>query len=64
MITSLDKSVGDVIESLEINGMLKDSIILFINDNGAPTDDLIFGHVNFGSNWPLRGVSELTKFTM
>lgn len=61
MLTSLDESVGSVIESLDKNGMLEDSIVLFISDNGAPADDPIWGYGNFGSNWPLRGV-RLLKF--
>jgi len=56
MLTSLDESVGSVIESLDNNGMLEDSIVLFISDNGAPADDPIWGYGNSGSNWPLRGV--------
>jgi len=56
MLKSLDESVGGIIESLDKNGMLKDSIVLFISDNGAPTVDLLWGHGNTGSNWPLRGV--------
>lgn len=58
MLTSLDDSVGSIIKSLEENEMLNDSIILFISDNGAPTEDLLWGHRNTGSNWPLRGVSK------
>lgn len=57
MLTSLDDSVGSIIESLNKNQMLEDSIILFISDNGAPSEDPIWGHGNSGSNWPLRGVS-------
>ncbi|XP_060839029.1 arylsulfatase B-like [Rhopalosiphum padi] len=55
MLTSLDESVGSIIESLDNNGMLEDSIVLFISDNGAPADDPIWGYGNSGSNWPLRG---------
>ncbi|VVC41236.1 Alkaline-phosphatase-like, core domain,Alkaline phosphatase-like, alpha/beta/alpha,Sulfatase, N- [Cinara cedri] len=55
MLTSLDDSVGSVIKSLDNNGMLENSIVLFISDNGAPADDPIWGYENSGSNWPLRG---------
>lgn len=55
MLTSLDDSVGKIIESLHENEMLKDSIVVFMSDNGAATDDPLWGHENFGSNWPLRG---------
>lgn len=57
MVASLDESVGAIIESLYKNDMLQDSIILFMSDNGAPTEDQLWGYSNFGSNWPLRGVS-------
>lgn len=56
MVTSLDDSVGSVIKSLDNNGMLENSIVLFVSDNGAPADDPIWGYTNSGSNWPLRGV--------
>lgn len=56
MLTSLDESVGSIVTTLDKNDMLNDSIIVFISDNGAPSDDPIWGHGNFGSNWPLRGV--------
>ncbi|XP_025194249.1 arylsulfatase B-like isoform X2 [Melanaphis sacchari] len=55
MLTSLDDSVRKIIESLDENEMLKDSIVVFMSDNGAPTDDPLWGHENFGSNWPLKG---------
>lgn len=59
MLTSLDESVGRIIKSLDDNGMLEHSIILFISDNGAPSDDPIWNMENAGSNWPLRGVCNL-----
>lgn len=36
MVSKLDESVGRVIEALEQNHMLDDSVILFMSDNGAP----------------------------
>lgn len=36
MVSKLDESVGRVIEALEQNNMLENSIILFMSDNGAP----------------------------
>lgn len=36
MVSKLDESVGKVIEALEENQMLDDSVILFMSDNGAP----------------------------
>lgn len=53
MVSKLDESVGDVIIALRKQGMLENSIVLFMSDNGAPS----FGiHSNKGSNYPLRGV--------
>lgn len=56
MVSKLDQSVGDVMAALRTKGMLHNSIVLFMSDNGAPT----FGvHSNRGSNFPLKGVSEI-----
>ena len=54
MVSKLDQSVGDVMAALRRRGMLDNSIILFMSDNGAPT---IGVHNNRGSNYPLRGVN-------
>ncbi|XP_033227923.1 arylsulfatase B-like [Belonocnema kinseyi] len=54
MVHALDESVGRTVRALQNANMLKDSIILFISDNGAQS----VGH-NVGSNYPLRGL----KFT-
>lgn len=54
MVSKLDHSVGEVIEALGNRGMLANSIILFMSDNGAPTSGFLS---NSGSNYPLRGVS-------
>ncbi|KAK3932621.1 Arylsulfatase J [Frankliniella fusca] len=55
MVRRLDQGVGDVVAALRARGMLQDSVILFMSDNGAPT----FGiHSNRGSNYPLRGMKE------
>lgn len=53
MISKLDQCVGDVVEALDRKGMLENSIIMFMSDNGAPT---IGVYATTGSNYPLRGV--------
>jgi arylsulfatase A-like enzyme len=56
MVSKLDESVGDIVHTLMETGMLNNSIIIFISDNGAPS---IGGFQNWGSNYPLRGVRKL-----
>ncbi|XP_069677744.1 arylsulfatase B-like [Periplaneta americana] len=53
MISKMDESVGRVVEALQDNGMLNNSIIVFISDNGAPTVGMFR---NWGSNFPFRGI--------
>jgi arylsulfatase A-like enzyme len=55
MIWKLDESVGRVVKALQISGMLENSMIVFVSDNGAPSVDAV-GYQNWGSNYPLRGV--------
>ncbi|XP_043275094.1 arylsulfatase B-like [Venturia canescens] len=57
MVSSLDDSLGRVVSALGFKGMLKNTIILFLTDNGAPS---IGKYRNWGSNFPLRG----TKYTL
>ncbi|XP_008547369.1 arylsulfatase B [Microplitis demolitor] len=57
MVSRLDESLGRVVAALGDKNMLKNSIIIFMTDNGAPT---IGKYRNSGSNWPLRG----TKYTL
>lgn len=54
MVSKLDDSVGHIVNSLGNRGMLRNSLILFLTDNGAAP---IGKFRNFGSNYPLRGVS-------
>lgn len=53
MMKKLDESIGDVIEALEEKGILNNTIIAFVSDNGAMTSG---NSINYGSNWPLRGL--------
>lgn len=57
MVDELDKSVGKIIQALFEKGILDNTIILFMSDNGAQTVGPV--QANSGSNWPFRG----TKFT-
>lgn len=49
MMTSLDDGVGKVMETLKANKLDKNTLIIFINDNGGAT-------VNSSDNGPLRGM--------
>lgn len=57
MVTKLDESLGRIMHALGDKGMLRESIILFLTDNGAAS---IGRYRNWGSNYPLRG----TKYTL
>jgi arylsulfatase A-like enzyme len=59
MVSKLDESVGQIIHALTDTGMLNNSIIIFISDNGAPTVGI---YENWGSNYPLRGVRAVLFF--
>lgn len=54
MVSILDKGVGRVVKALDDKGILNNTVILFMADNGAPT---IGDWSNSGSNFPFRGVS-------
>ncbi|XP_047036030.1 arylsulfatase I-like [Helicoverpa zea] len=53
MLSKLDESVGRVVESLQKNGLLENSIILFSSDNGGAAAGF---NNNAASNYPLKGV--------
>ncbi|KAF5270105.1 hypothetical protein FQA39_LY08517 [Lamprigera yunnana] len=53
VLTKLDESVGKVVQALEVNNMLRNSIIVFSSDNGGPASGF---NLNAASNWPLKGV--------
>ena len=55
MMWKLDESVGKVVAALERRGMLQNTKIVLLSDNGAPTLNVGVWR-NWGSNHPLRGV--------
>ncbi len=52
---ALDDAVGVVLDKLRSAGLEENTLIVFTNDNGGPTD------VNASSNAPLRGVKGETR---
>lgn len=54
MVSKLDESIGRVIKTLHTENLLKNSIVLFLSDNGASVQGF---NQNYGSNYPFRGVS-------
>lgn len=56
MVKKLDDSVGDIVKSLSKKGILDNTIIVFISDNGGITSGI---SANNAINYPLRGL----KFT-
>lgn len=57
MISALDESVGNVLQSLNDASMLDNTIIVFTTDNGGAAGGIDSG---VGCNWPLRG----SKYTL
>ncbi|XP_071099626.1 arylsulfatase J-like [Haliotis cracherodii] len=48
MVSAMDEAIGDITRSLKVEGLLKNSLVIFTSDNGgAPYAG--------GNNWPLRG---------
>jgi arylsulfatase B len=57
MLLAMDQSIGTIMHSLKSRDMLKNSIVIFVSDNGAAVAGF---EGNYGSNWPLRG----TKYSL
>ncbi|CAK9825521.1 Arylsulfatase B [Anthophora retusa] len=55
VVSKLDQSVGEVMDALRSRGILENSIVVFMSDNGAPTEGFLS---NQGSNYPLRGMKD------
>lgn len=49
MLANMDDSVGDILQALETNDLVENTIVVFLSDNGGPTRELT------SSNLPLRG---------
>ncbi len=55
MIEEIDWSVGEVIKALKENGLAENTLVAFTSDNGADSKPDTDGHVEKGSNLPLKG---------
>jgi len=56
MTVALDDGVGQVLAVLQANNLLENTLVVFLSDNGAPSDAADDGvHSN---NYPLRGYKE------
>ncbi|KAF6205185.1 hypothetical protein GE061_019352 [Apolygus lucorum] len=56
----VDNTLGDLVTTLKSEGMLDDSLIMFLSDNGGPSIDnhvygRDYGYNNGASNYPFRG---------
>ena len=54
MVEGVDKSLGDVMDFLEQKGLEKNTIIIFMTDNGGNAENTAKGGVRFMHNLPLR----------
>jgi arylsulfatase A-like enzyme len=53
MVVALDDGVGQVLQTLEANNLLENTLIFFLSDNGAPQEAA--DSMNGSNNYPLRG---------
>ena len=54
MITALDDGIGQVLQALQAQNLLNNTLIFFLSDNGAPP-------ATFTRNYPLRGYKGSTS---
>ncbi|KAJ8727646.1 hypothetical protein PYW07_001765 [Mythimna separata] len=53
MVKKLDDGVGDIVQALSEKGILENTIIVFVSDNGGMT---VGEYKNYASNHPMRGL--------
>jgi arylsulfatase A-like enzyme len=53
MVVALDDGVGQVLQTLQANNLLENTLIFFLSDNGAPEEAA--DSENGSNNYPLRG---------
>ncbi len=58
MLTALDEGVGKVLDTLRASGLERDTLIVFLSDNGGPT--MRGTTINASRNDPLRGSKRTT----
>uniref|UniRef100_A0A0K8TFB8 Arylsulfatase I n=1 Tax=Lygus hesperus TaxID=30085 RepID=A0A0K8TFB8_LYGHE len=56
----LDDTLGNLTTTLKSEGMLNDTVIIFLGDNGGPSIDPKYGYGNAASNFPFRGTKMST----
>ena len=55
MLEAMDRNVGRVLDTLDSLGLAENTIVAFLNDNGAPPPDTAEHSYNMAGNGPLRG---------
>lgn len=60
MVYRLDQSIGELLDRLEKNGQLDNTLIVFLSDNGAPAEDLVRWH--HGSDRNKGAIGTVTSY--